>query len=234
VGIEVPGMFMNQGQSKFIEDPHLSVRARSTELEDYCAYSLASEAFLSSWHRSRLDPACEYGIKLQRQTLALRLIPIPPLWRLEKHFYDKWGWVTMPPAPIPPEEYRRGFDVTRTMFEGDMEHFEVSRHNDRILRQMLDLCLKNNIDVFLFRMPEATDFQALFTPCATVALDNYFKRITADYGVQLIDSRFWLTDPADFTDGHHLNADGAAKFTPRFIDAMLLSGKALPLKPVMQ
>jgi hypothetical protein len=228
VGIEIVDAVMKR-QSWFVEYPALIVRARRRELGEICRYSSNPAFVRKCWRESRLNPTSRYGMKFTHQTLLLRLVPVPFLSRLEKHFYDKWGWVRMPPAPIPPGEYRRGFEIAKTYLQGDMEHFSIAPVNDGALREMLDLCKKNGIDAFLFRTPEAKDYQALFSPGANAVLDSYLTKIENEYGVPMIDARSWELDPMYFTDGNHENATGAARFTSRFVDELLRTAKTRPL-----
>lgn len=225
VGIEILGAYMNHAESEFVGLPSLIVRGRRDEIDDYCSFSLHPALTRGCWEQSRWNPAYKFGMKFPHQTLSLRLIPIPLLWRLEKHFYDKWGWVKVPPAPIPESEYRRGFKLAKENFEGDIGHFFISRNNDRALRDILELCKKNGVEVFLFQMPEANDFQALYSAQANEVIASYLERIKAEYGVPMIDTRMWYPDSRDFTDGHHLNATGAEKFTRRFFDELLESAR---------
>ena len=225
VGIEISGPLLHNEESYFVNSPNLVVRARRDEIDEYCSFSKQPALTRSIWERSRIDPTYKYGMKLPHQTRAFRLIPFPLVWRLEKHFYDKWGWVTVPPAPISKEEYDRGFKITKSYFGNLPADFKVSRNNERALRGILDLCKKSQVRVFLVQMPDSRDLQALYTSQQSARIALFLQQIQKDYDVPIIDASSWLTDPADFTDGSHLNATGVAKFTPRFVDEILKFSK---------
>lgn len=225
VGIEIFGTYLNYKQSNFLAAPTLLVRARRDEIDEYCSFSSDPAFTRSVWERSRIDPTYKYGMKLPHQTLLLRLIPMPLLWRLEKHFYDKWGWVKVPPAPIPKEDYDREFLMAKAYFTNDPASFEVSRNSDRALRGILDLCRNEKIDVFLFQLPESTDLTALYTDHENACIKSYLDQIKSDYRVPMMDCRSWLPDPYYYTDGNHLNATGVEKFTPAFVDEVLKFSK---------
>jgi len=224
-GIEIVGPFLSYKQSGFTTSPTLIVRARRDEIDEYCTFSFYPEVTRDVWERSRIDPIYKYGMKLPHQALSLRLIPIPPLWRLEKHFYDKWGWVKVPPAPIPKEEFDEGFAKAKAYFMDDPATFEVSENNRRAMKLILDLCSKEKVDVFLFQMPEAKEYQALYSDHVNAVIKSYLDQVKSDYGVPMLDCRLWYPDKQDYTDGSHLNATGVEKFTPRFVDEVLKFAK---------
>jgi hypothetical protein len=227
VGIEIMGATMSSELFQMADTPELLVRARSDELDDYAQYSMDPSFFISNWERSRWDPAYEYGMKLPRQALTWRLIPIPWVKHFELMAYDKWGWNPQLPAPIPEATYRKDFEIARGQFAGRFKDFKISRQTDVPLRKILDMCKNSGIEVFLLKMPEEKEFQAFYPPQAEAVIDSYLAKIEAEYGVQMIDARSWITEWG-FSDGHHLNADGAAEFTKRFGDELFKTAKVQP------
>ena len=227
VGIEVLGAIMSKEVFEIADVPQLLVRARAEEVGDYAAYSNTPSDFYSTWSRSRWDPSYKYGMKLQRQTLALRLIPLPWIRHLEKVPYDKWGWDPSPPAPIAESDYRGGFSIAHNQFHDKFEDFKISRQTDIPLRRVLEMCKAAGLDVFLFRMPEGKDFHAMYTPQADAAIESYLAKIETEYNVPMIDASSWIGKEG-FTDGHHLNATGAADVTRRFAGELFKTGQAQP------
>ena len=204
------------------------VRARSDELKEYADYSNDPVDFLKTWKRSRWDPTFKYGMKMPHQTLAWRLIPTPFPWvrHLETVPYDKLGWYPEPPAPIPEADYRRAFEIAKSQFGDKFKNFNVSPKTDIPLRGILEMCKSAGIEVFLLKMPEGKDFQAMYTAEANADIQSYLTKIQGEYGVPLIDATSWIGSDG-FTDGHHLNATGAEEFTRRFA-----VGALRPSKPV--
>ena len=69
-------------------------------------------------------------------------------------------------------------------------------------------------------MPEGADFREMYRPEVRAALNDYLATITQNYGVPVLDATEWSADQ-DFWDGHHLLADGAARFTQRMCQEFL-------------
>lgn len=228
VGIEIVGAFMSNEHDIFASDPKLIIHARRAELDDLLSYSLDPVRARNEWQQSRINPACEYSMKVPGQTLAWRLIPIPPISRLERLFnkfsYDKWGWLPGWEASNSKDDYRKRFEILRKDFVDNFKDFKISRDNDRALRQILDLCKNSGIQAFLFGMPESDDFRAMYTPRANATIESYLGKIESEYDVQMIDARSWI-EWQGFVDGHHLNRAGAGKFTRRFGDELFKSAK---------
>lgn len=224
VVVEIVGATMSRELFAMADVPHLLVRARRDEFQDYLDYSTQPEVFRSVWERSRWDPTYKYGMRTPNQTLAWRLIPLPGISMLEKQPYDKWGWYPEKPAPIPEPEYQGHFELARGQFADKFENFEISKNTDHALKQIIELCKKEGIDLTFVRMPEWRDFQAFYTPESNLIIDQYLTKLSADYQVPIINARDWM-EKVDYTDGHHLNATGAEKFTRRFTDLMLSEDK---------
>lgn len=220
VGIEILGASMSRDIFEMADAPQLLIRARPDEMYDYVVHSDNPGLFYETWSRSRWDPTFRYGMKVPNQTLTWRLIPLPGIGHLEKTPYDQWGWATEPPAPIDPDFYRAHFELAKGQFANKFEDFKISPKTDVPLRKMLEMCRDAGIDVFLFKMPEEKEFQALYTPEAEARIAEYLAQIEKEYGVSMIDARNWIGKEG-FMDGHHLNADGAADFTQRFSDAVM-------------
>lgn len=226
VGIEIVGAAMSRELFPFADEPKLFVRARRNELDELCSYSADPARTRRLWWESRVNPFFKDGMKVPGQTLAWRLIPIPMPWRVDKkNLLDKWGWHPEPPAPIPPETYRKSFEIAKSQFASAFQDFKISPINDRVMRQILNLCGNSGIDVFMLRMPEGIDFQAFYTPQANGVMDSYLEKIKTEYGVSMIDARGWFPEKEAYTDGHHLNATGAAAFTLRFGGELFRSAK---------
>ncbi len=222
VGIELMGPLMGRDDEMFADDPRLAMRARRSELDDLCSHSSKPDEIRADWKESRLNPCYEYGMRLPDQTLTLRLLPIPGIRHFESHAYDAWGWCTGVPQSEPEDRYRAGFKAAAGEFVKDFSgNFAISKAVDGELRAALDLCRKEGIEAFLVRMPEARDFQAIYTSQANTALANYVEQIKNEYHVPVIDARSWFPEGKDFLDGHHLNAISAQAFTRQFVQELL-------------
>jgi len=219
VGIEVLGALMYHKSTLMLDDPRVFDRARRDEVDLFSSYSMDAQRLRKCWWRSRLDPTYEYGMVVPGQTRSVRLIPLPFVWPLgDSRPYDKWGWFPGI-ARASKEEYYRKLEGTRTQFHEWYDSSGITVNSDRALRQILDLCKSKGIEVFLLRMPESEDYQAFYPPEANAGMDIYLQKIEKEYNVPEINARSWI-EREGFSDGHHLNTDGSAKFTLRLGDVL--------------
>jgi len=84
------------------------------------------------------------------------------------------------------------------------------------MRDVLALCRREQIPVVLVLTPEGSLFRGWYSPLAREGPRRLLEELRAAYGVPVIDGTEWLPDE-DFTDGHHVNPDGAAAFTGRLL-----------------
>jgi hypothetical protein len=226
VGIEIVGAIMSHELIPAADEPHYLIRARRNELTDYINYSNSPSYFLGNWKESRWNPDYRFGMKMQYQTRAWRLIPIPWIWHLEKNPYDKWGWISVPDT-TPENAYRANFETAKSQYANNFVDYQIAPKTDLALRRALELCKSAGVDVFLLKMPENDDFRALYTPRANAVLGTYLAKIEGEYDVPLIDASSWITKEG-FSDGHHMNGAGGAEFTRRLADELLKTWKTHP------
>jgi hypothetical protein len=126
---------------------------------------------------------------------------------------DPYGWWHQP-APETAAR-RRAVAEVRKGYAHLINHLRMNRLLDRALREMVDLCRREGIEVRLLLMPEAKEFRGWYRPAARRQFDAYFARLSRECAVPVIDARDWIDD-ALFADGHHLLDCGAVAFTERF------------------
>jgi hypothetical protein len=97
------------------------------------------------------------------------------------------------------------------------------------MRDLLELCRKEQVPVVLFVPPESAIFRSWYAPEGLAEIDRLLAELQADYHVRILDARTWVDDK-DFHDGHHVKASGAQVFTSRLLDELRplldLSGEA--------
>jgi hypothetical protein len=86
---------------------------------------------------------------------------------------------------------------------------------------LLDLCRQQGIPVVLVLMPEGKDFKGLYPPALRSGLDALIINLVQETGVPLVDARDWL-DEQDLFDSHHALPSGAALFTQRLSQEVIL------------
>ena len=91
---------------------------------------------------------------------------------------------------------------------------EVNRTYDVMLRDLLDLCSKERIEILgLVIMPESSTFRAWYPEGTTGLIRSYTQGLAAEYGTRMIDANNWLPD-SQFLD-HHVMDPGAEQLSDR-------------------
>jgi hypothetical protein len=162
------------------------------------------------------------------------LDPYAPAWLSEDacggdRLWDAEGgeWLTIGEGVTSLERRTLTADAYRRYFR-KLQDFHIAPAADRSLRELLDQCRAQGIQVVLFLMPEASEFRAWYPPATLEQLSAYLAALQQEYGIPLIDARRWVAD-ADFYDGHHLLLDGATVFTRRFGTEVLLQASSRSL-----
>lgn len=215
VGIELMGAALGSPTSPAIENNSLAVRARSDELADYVKYSSVPGETRIAWYQSRFRPTFEYGTEVPAQALYLRWPALPIVRKMgTPPPFDRWGWhITMPYQKHPATEQSRIEEIARnTYIPMIKEDFEITTLQRDMARRILELCRSEKISVFLIRMPESGRFQEIYTPRANAAIDSWISDLVTANNIPFIDARNWI-ETKGFYDGHHMNGDGAEKFS---------------------
>lgn len=135
--------------------------------------------------------------------------------------FDPWsgltvdGWLPYRRETVSAEEYQRGLASAQKEYAPMVAGYRVTEPADRALQTLLALCRDEGIDAALFLMPEASQFRDWYGPAARRELNEYLAKLQRQWQVPVYDDTSWCDD-GDFTDGHHLLARGAARFSQRF------------------
>jgi hypothetical protein len=105
--------------------------------------------------------------------------------------------------------------AARAQYAERLRNYHVSPVPDRALREMLDLCRRENVPAALYLMPEGPSFAAMYTPEVRHRVDEYVARVAREHAVPVFDARDWLVEE-EFADGHHMMRGGATRFSARF------------------
>lgn len=194
--------------------------ARIPERQAWCdllllrRYSAQPSRLYARWAEARLTPWYAYRFCLLNE-YAFAWLPTES----RKNFFwtglDRLGWNCPGKTTYSAEEHRRAVELTHEIWGKHLETAHVAPAADRALRELLALCRQQGIETAVFVMPEAAEFRGWYPPLTRAEIDAYFARLSAECAVPVVDARGWIED-ADFSDGHHLLPDGAAKFTQRF------------------
>ena len=194
-------------------------RLRRAEAETVIAYGFPADTVRSRWRQSVLVPW--YALRLP---LLGRVAPSALPWHLRFDWSrtgDEFGWAAPPLLTVTREQYEEG--LTRAI--GEYRDILADLHPNggaaRGLADLLALCREQQLPVKLVLMPEAVEFRALYPPEAVVRVDQFLTRLCQAYGCERVDAREWLPDSA-FADGHHLLKPGAAAFTDRLTQDVIV------------
>lgn len=164
------------------------------------------------WLESRLVPGYVYRAHLQERLRewCKGEPPIPILLR----GHDPWGYHV--PEDISAIERYRRWIVTRELYGRSLRHFRPGRGPIAALRQLVEDCRREQIPAMLVVMPESERYRKLYSSQCRATADALLAELRAS-GTPVIDANKWL-DEDDFSDGHHVNGQGAEKFTARLIE----------------
>lgn len=167
------------------------------------------------WAGSRLLPCLSHRVLYQMQFAPAWLEPVYRNDYLVMTKLDRSGWTPHFRETVNSVEYQQCLELSVTSYEPAFNHYHITQLPDRAVREILEICAREQIAAGLFLMPEAADFQSAYTAEARRNLDDYLAVLHRDYGVPVFDVTNGAAD-ADFADGHHLLPPGAAAFAARF------------------
>jgi hypothetical protein len=128
----------------------------------------------------------------------------------------------------PVEQFRARTDEYRTQMASitfqtkpRLDDFFISATTDHALREILEQCRRQHIQVALILMPEPSPVRSWYTPAVHEQISAYLDRLKGEYQVPVFDTRNWLADE-DFYDLAHMAPPAAAPFTMRLGREMLL------------
>ncbi len=184
-------------------------------LEHYAGRSLAARR---AWWQANVVPWYGY-----RFAVVSRLVPRWLPFQLQENYgdgLDAAGWAALPTPRPTPEVYRHNLEGAWRQFGGSLTGFRLGGPSCTGLRDLLELCRTERLSVALVLMPESSDFRGWYTPAASAEIQGFLADLSQELAAPVIDAREWVKD-ADFSDGHHLLADGATAFTERLSPQVL-------------
>jgi hypothetical protein len=129
-------------------------------------------------------------------------------------------------------ECARRLEETRKEFSESLQQFRLGKGSAQALRDLLDRCRREKIPVVLVVSPESSQFRSLYAAEGLAAVDRLLEEVRQTYGARILDARTWVADK-DFSDGHHVLANGAETFTTRLIEELrpILREPGKPYEP---
>jgi hypothetical protein len=165
----------------------------------------------SEWIEARLAPW--YVHRFSLNAWLVEQIHPPPERKPVPYYHDQWGCRC--PETVTPEVRAARWLVARDYIPS-LNHFRLGKGPTQAMRDLLELCRREQVPVVLVITPEARAFRSWYRPECLATMSRLQAELHATYGVEFIDATCWLEDD-DFMDGHHLDTSGAEKFTTRMI-----------------
>jgi hypothetical protein len=156
--------------------------------------------------------------------------PNPFVWVNPPRPADEAGWMKAPGVRVEAKAGAFNASVFRVGFARLSNPFEVYPPADRALRDLLTLASRHGARVALVLYPDHSDLRDGGSAQIAEAYRAYLAKLSAEFGVPVIDVRDWIAD-GEFTDPTHAHASAAGPFTERFgreILYPLLAGRSLP------
>jgi hypothetical protein len=194
-------------------------RLRHSELDDAIGYGFPAESVKRDWRQSVTVPF--YSLRFP---IMGRLMPSAQPWHLRFDWSrgcDEFGWGAPFAATVTPEEYAAGLERAKHEYRAILADMRPNGGASRALTDIAALCHREGIPLKLVMMPEATGFRAIYPPVVVERIRAFLQGLCREHGCELIDAREWLPD-SGFTDGHHVLKSGAAIFTNRLRDEVVM------------
>jgi hypothetical protein len=214
----LPALFNRAGRHSLEETWLQGGRLRWAELARLERYHADRARVVRHWWLARLMPWSSMHEPVQEwlgaDDVQLRLSAA--VGRPDGH-----GWETNFPGGVTEEQHRHYLEVARSQYQDSMQEFHLVPEPIRALQSLVELCRLQQIEMAVVLMPEGPSFQALYPPDVRTGTVTALQQLTQQWQVPLIDARNWLTE-ADFWDGHHPLAAGAAQITCRLTQEAII------------
>jgi len=125
---------------------------------------------------------------------------------------DAFGFIRAQEVPVNEREEHR----TRAMWEyaPALQNYELGGPALEAIRATIRQCHRAVIQPVLVVLPESPLFRSWYGTEANMQIPRRIQDLAREENATVINAREWL-DEADFSDGHHATASGAARFTQR-------------------
>lgn len=183
-----------------------------------------------AWLRYRSAISYQLRVELMRR-IAPGWVPAPAapdVTALDRT--TPYGWVPLPwPRPdaaLRKQRAKWGCEA----FGAGYQDFQVSDRTNRALRDVLDTCRREQIDVSLLLMPESEEIRDASARLAQRDVLRYLSRLSLEYAAPIVDATAWCANE-EFADGQHLLPEAGTRFARR-LGREVLSGWIAAAPPV--
>ena len=124
---------------------------------------------------------------------------------------DDHGWQWVPGHTEPYDTNPERMKAVEVFYQTMFQQYRITPEGERALREIVETCQREHIQVALMRMPESERVRRCYPAKVREAVEDFLAGLKRDYQVPFIDAWTWAEEQ-DFSDGHHLNPRGAARF----------------------
>jgi hypothetical protein len=164
------------------------------------------------WWLAEASASSTYRVNLLSR-FAPGLLPFAARW---EPFWDidEAGWL---PPKLDKALVPQALEAARKTFHPYLEDFQLSPRLLDAVRATVQLAQRQGVAVALVVMPEGPTFRGWYPPGAWSRIAGALTEVSRSTGVPLLDLRTAMPE-SDFSDSHHLWAEGASLCTRRLAE----------------
>ena len=182
-------------------------------------YTADPRQLYTNWFASRMAPWYTH-----RRHLLGRVAPsmLTELQRTDLNLTretDVCGWAKFPVRPTDEANRKVMEKWSVGLYAEYFRNFEISDAPGRAIREILDICRREQIEPALVLMPECEMFRQGYA-AAEAVVNRWLNELGEQWGIVVFDCRGWCADD-QFCDGHHMLPEGAERFSARLETSVL-------------
>lgn len=189
------------------------VRLRYRDLGVLARYYAQPHKTRARWREAQMLPWFHHRYFLV-SLLAPQLLPKAMRMDFLWSNTDEWGWQWVPGHTECCDTNPARMAAVEQFYTELLPQFRITPEGEGALREIVETCRREGIQVAMLRMPESARVRRLYPDAVRGAVDDFLTGLAREYRVPLIDAWDWGQEQ-DFSDGHHLTPDGAARFMGR-------------------
>jgi hypothetical protein len=187
-------------------------RLSVADLRDVAPLCTDPTALPRGYLRARLNPWSHYRRVLLCHTKMGGWLP----WRQRPDFMwtqlKPGGWLPYFFDEVADDKRADGLARAKREYASYLADYRVAETPDRAYRELAATCRAHGVRLGFVLMPESPAFRTIYPPGARETAVRYLRTLTDG---PVIDAGDWLTDEAQFADGHHLMRPGATTASRR-------------------
>jgi hypothetical protein len=212
--VEIMPPLLNQtGPQRMSEEQWLVIsRLAATDILRLTKYHSRRKRLGWNWMATHLVPSYFQRYSILSEIDEAWLPQEPYLRTILK--MNPSGWIPGACEVFNARDRQKYEEAERGQYIRAFVDYKIGVGAGQAVRDLLELCQREQIETVLVLMPEAQSFRAMYTPAAESELQGLVAELQQTFGVACIDARGWVRD-GEFFDSHHLMTCGAATFTAK-------------------